>query len=90
MLTIVASSNGEQVMSYYIMMYYAITPLIYTQLDDNGKKSVEGASSASSAMKLFSKWLDKAGITPEEEVERGKKGFIGTVKKAFNGHDVRE
>lgn len=58
-------------------------------LDDNAKKTVEGAGSAAAAIKLFSKWLEKSGekssdVFEDEEEVKQKRTILGSIKKALS------
>lgn len=55
-------------------------------MEDNAKKSVEGTHvAASSAVKQYSKWLEKSGTETTDEIEevKQKTGILGTIKKAL-------
>ena len=55
-------------------------------MEDNAKKSVEGTHvAASSAVKQYSKWLEKSGAetTDEHEEVKQKTGILGAFKKAL-------
>ncbi|XP_019856658.1 PREDICTED: EH domain-binding protein 1-like protein 1 isoform X2 [Amphimedon queenslandica] len=59
-------------------------------LDDNAKKAVEGTHvAASSTIKQYNKWLEKAGKSADDEDRQktGGGGILGSIKKALGGKD---
>ena len=75
-----------------LTLYSTLSPSL-PQLDDNAKKTVEGAGSAAAAVKLFSKWLEKSGeksfdVFEDEEEVKQKKTILGSIKKALSRETV--
>lgn len=59
-------------------------------MDDNAKKVVEGTHvAASSTIKQYNKWLEKAGKSADDEDKHktGGGGILGSIKKALGGKD---
>ena len=90
-LLVVVSRSGQLVSCHHLLSLLYSPSLLPSlpQLDDNAKKTVEGAGSAAAAIKLFSKWLEKSGekssdVFEDEEEVKQKKTILGSIKKALS------